>query len=197
MGLVAIFDKDHVYLVNPHTQDVALTGDRQPNKLWMIKIKPISNDQEQYAVQQANQTLPMKYCNAVSQQKLDSAGDRVEFFSRTFCSPAESALINAVAKKWIKIPVITVNVLKRYRHRLRTHQSAAGHLDQLHQNQRQDDALRALKQKVLNALDSTTMDVVKGPEDGVLHKSVRDILTERLTTYGTMTHAELHKIKLE
>ena len=63
--------------------------------------------------------------------------------------------------------------------------------------QRQDDALRALKQKVLNTLDSTTMDVVKDPEDGVLHKSVRDILMELLTTYGTMTHAELHKLKLE
>ena len=63
--------------------------------------------------------------------------------------------------------------------------------------QRQDDALRALKQKVLNTLDSTTMDVVKDPEDGVLHKSVRDVLTELLNTCGTMTHAELHKIKLE
>jgi len=72
--------------------------------------------------------------NAASAQILDTAGDRVEFFSRVFCSPAASTLINAVKKKWISFPGITANILKRHIKRLRTHESAAGHLDQVHQN---------------------------------------------------------------
>ena len=72
--------------------------------------------------------------NGASAQKLDTAGDRVEFFSRTFSSASESTIMNAVKKQWIRYPGITLDTLKRNRHRMRTHESAAGHLDQVHQN---------------------------------------------------------------
>jgi hypothetical protein len=42
--------------------------------------------------------------------------------------------MQAVMKGWIKYPGITSKILKRHRHRLRTHESAAGHLDQVDQN---------------------------------------------------------------
>ena len=72
--------------------------------------------------------------NAVSAQKLDSAGDRVEFWSRTFGSPAESTFITAMERGFIKPPGLTVLTVKRHKHRLRTRQAAAGHLDQVRQN---------------------------------------------------------------
>jgi len=169
-GLIAVFTAEAVYIVDVDKDNVVLSGDRDPiTKLWMIKLVPISNKEEQHAVSAASRTKTAVNCansivevqqkntknvdqlsgpektegkaalvqgqaNGASAQKLDNAGDRVEFFSRTFSSAAESTLMNAVKKKWIKFPGITSNVLKRHRQRLRTHESAAGHLDQVHQN---------------------------------------------------------------
>ena len=83
-----------------------------------------------------------------------------------FCSATESTLINAVAKKWISFPGITLNVLKRHRHRLRTPVSAAGHLDQVQQNQRRRhsknttkdtpvDVITHIIQREYNHMDAT------------------------------------------
>ena len=97
--------------------------------------------------------------NAISAQKLDCAGDKVEFFSRVFCSAAESTLINAVKKGWIRYPGITCKTLKRHRHRLRTHASAAGHLDQIHQNHKpahRADAVPASEDKDLAKINIVT-----------------------------------------
>ena len=144
-GLIAVFTADNVYLVDTDTGTVVLTGDRDPDtRLWMIAIHPISAAQEKNALNQAQKihnaaftspaAVPVVQANGASAQKLDNAGDRVEFFSRTFSSAAESTLINAVKKNWIQFPGISLATLKRNRHRLRTHESAAGHLDQVHQN---------------------------------------------------------------
>jgi len=147
-GLIAVFTSENVYLVDTDTGTVVLTGDRDPEtRLWMIAIHPISPEQEKNALNQAQKihnaafTSPPdcsaavpESANGASAQKLDNSGDRVEFFSRTFSSAAESTLINAVKKKWIQYPGITLAILQRNRHRLRTHESAAGHLDQVHQN---------------------------------------------------------------
>jgi hypothetical protein len=161
IGLTAVFTKTAVYMVDTDADEVVLTGRRdKATRLWMIALTPISPREEHNAVKRANvvkrkhpdkQKLPKIHlkkaatdsrtqtqqdqCNAACKQTLDTAGDRVEYFSRVFCSPAESTLINAVKKGWIQYPHITANVLKRHRHRLRTHESAAGHLDQVHQNQ--------------------------------------------------------------
>ena len=138
LGLTAIFDKTAVYIVNTTDKEVILTGKRDPQtKLWMIAIDPITPQQEQQAVLQAIQyETQLHQANALSHQKFDNAGDRVEFFSRIFCSATESTLINAVKKGWIKYPGITVRTLQRHKHRLRTPTSAAGHLDQTQQNRR-------------------------------------------------------------
>jgi hypothetical protein len=152
-------------MVDTDADEVVLTGRRdKATRLWMIALTPISPREEHNAVKRANvvkrkhpdkQKLPKIHlkkaatdsrtqtqqdqCNAACKQTLDTAGDRVEYFSRVFCSPAESTLINAVKKGWIQYPHITANVLKRHRHRLRTHESAAGHLDQVHQNHASTD----------------------------------------------------------
>ena len=160
-GLIAVFDKDRVYIVDLDSETVVLTGERDAHtRLWMIALKPIQPNEEKQAVKSAAQiaastvvkhksntkkqsTSPQHISpaqktsgkiNKLSEQKHDSVGDRVEFFSRTFCSPAESSLMEAVKKQWIRFPGISYKVLKRHRHRLRTHESAAGHLDQVHQN---------------------------------------------------------------
>jgi hypothetical protein len=78
--------------------------------------------------------LTIPQVNAISQQKLDTAGDRVEFLSRTFGSPAESTLITALEKGYFQFPGVTLRTVKHNRHRLRTPESAAGHLDQARQN---------------------------------------------------------------
>ena len=58
-GLIAIYDKEYVYIVNLETNDVVLTGIRDPStKLWMIAIKPITQTQEHMAVHQAQTTSP-------------------------------------------------------------------------------------------------------------------------------------------
>ena len=168
-GLIAIFDKEAVYIVDVDRNEVVLTGIRdEKTRLWMIAMQPISHHDEKSAIKAANIAYEKSasvggsyisaqefhsvhdegdveqsendprdlasFANAASTQKLDTAGDRVEFFSRVFCSAAESTLINAVTKSWIKFPGITAQTLKRHRHRMRTHESAAGHLDQVHQN---------------------------------------------------------------
>ena len=138
--LTAVFTKEAVYIVDTAEDTVILTGHRDTiTRLWMIALEPITNSQEQQAITTAHQNKQstqqkLLTANKASAQPLDTAGDRVEFFSRTFCSPVESTLINAVQKRWIKYPGITANILKRHRKRLRTHESAAGHLDQAHQN---------------------------------------------------------------
>ena len=147
-GLVAVFTADMVYLVDADNGTVVLTGNRDPvTRLWMIALKPITAKQEKKALYEAQKvhdtpagsaleraTTTPQLANGASVQKLDTSGDRVEFFSRTFSSAAESTLMNAVKKQWIRFPGITLATLKRNRHRLRTHESAAGHLDQVHQN---------------------------------------------------------------
>ena len=168
-GLIAVFTKDAVFIVDVEAQTVILTGNRDAEtRLWMIALRPITPSQEDSAIAAANaislqhpngQQFDHKHAqqetekkmkktkkitsphqiNKASMQTLDTAGDRVEFFSRVFCSPAESTLINAVTKRWIQFPGITANVLKRHRKRLRTHESAAGHLDQVHQNHHRRD----------------------------------------------------------
>ena len=150
LGLKAVFDKTAVYIVNTECEEIVLSGTRDPDtRLWMIALQPITRTQENWAINAANivadtefmaeqKSLPAQaaHINAISEQKLDTAGDRVEHFSRVFCSAAESTLIKAVSQNWIRYPGITGNVLKRHRHRLRTHESAAGHLDQVQQNQK-------------------------------------------------------------
>ena len=175
IGLHAIFDKNKVYIVDPQSQAVVLTGDRDPiTKLWMIALKPITEAEEKSAVRTANScrqqtqkiTSPdsektqksKQKINSVSAQNLDTAGDRVEFFSRVFCSAAESTLLNAVKKGWIKFPGITLNILKRHRHRLRTHEAAAGHLDQTHQNHAQP------RRQISDATSSSSTTTQEGPE---------------------------------
>jgi hypothetical protein len=164
VGLVAVFDKHKVYIVDPESDAVVLTGNRDTHtRLWMIALTPITPVEEKNAVcaaqkkaialaahaKQVPQHAKTVDCaggitrpeektegkaNNVSEQKSDTVGDRVEFFGRIFCSAAETTLMEAVKKRWIKFPGITSKVLKRHRHRLRTHESAAGHLDQVHQN---------------------------------------------------------------
>lgn len=160
-GLTAVFTKNAVFIVDTEANNVILTGLRdRKTRLWMIALRPITPQEEKSAIATANainmnqtagqnsnhqQPSPPKRkvenlkktthrINKASTQILDTAGDRVEFFSRVFCSPAESTIINAVTKRWIQFPGITANILKRHRKRLRTHESAAGHLDQIHQN---------------------------------------------------------------
>jgi hypothetical protein len=105
----------------------------------MIQLSPITQGEEKKACSAAatSKNSPRKTpyrANNVSAQQLDTVGDRVEFFSRTFASAAETTLFQAVKKRWIKFPGITAKILRRHKHRLRTHSSAAGHLDQVHQN---------------------------------------------------------------
>ena len=135
-GLVAVFDKNKVFIVDPDQKSVVLTGTRnQKTRLWMIQMKPISATEENTACAAAevSKNAP-RVSNNVSAQQHDTVGDRVEFFSRTFASAAETTLFNAVKKRWIKFPGITTKILRRHRHRMRTHEVAAGHLDQVHQN---------------------------------------------------------------
>ena len=138
IGLTTIFTKDGAYVVDTDRQEVVLTGRRDPKtRLYMIALKPITETENTHAINQAMASIQQQHENAInaaSTQILDTAGDRVEFFSRVFCSAAESTLIQAVKKRWIVFPGITANILKRHRRRLRTHESAAGHLDQAHQN---------------------------------------------------------------
>ena len=140
IGLTTIFTKYGAYVVDTDSEEVVLTGRRDPTtRLYMIALKPITEDENTHAINQALKSTqhPQQathVINAASTQILDTAGDRVEFFSRVFCSAAESTLIKAVKKKWVVFPGITANILKRHRRRLRTHESAAGHLDQVHQN---------------------------------------------------------------
>ena len=43
-GLVAIFDKTRVYIVDPDQKTVVLTGNRNPKtRLWMIEMAPITD----------------------------------------------------------------------------------------------------------------------------------------------------------
>lgn len=139
-GLVAVFDKNKVFIVDPNQKSVVLTGNRdQKTRLWMIQLSPITQGEEKKACSAAatSKNSPRKTpyrANNVSAQQLDTVGDRVEFFSRTFASAAETTLFQAVKKRWIKFPGITAKILRRHKHRLRTHSSAAGHLDQVHQN---------------------------------------------------------------
>ena len=163
-GLTAVFTADSVYIVDAENEVVVLSGERDPDtRLWMIALKPITAEQERHAINSATatviraqktrgkadgQTPDQGLMNAASVQQCDTAGDRVEFFSRTFASAAESTLMNAVKKKWIKFPGITSRVLTRHRHRLRTHESAAGHLDQVHQNHR--PAIRNTSSDIIN-----------------------------------------------
>jgi len=133
---VAIFDKTRVYIVDPDQKTVVLTGNRNPKtRLWMIEMAPITAVEHEKAAQRAAQATNMPHqINNLSAQQHDTVGDRVEFFSRTFASAAETTLFEAVNKGWIKFPGITTKILRRHKHRLRTHASAAGHLDQVHQN---------------------------------------------------------------
>jgi hypothetical protein len=136
-GLVAIFDKTRVYIVDPEQKTVVLTGNRNAKtRLWMIELAPITAAEHDKAAHRAAraQNMPQQQVNNLSAQQLDTVGDRVEFFSRTFASAAETTLYEAVKKRWIKFPGITAKILRRHKHRLRTHASAAGHLDQVHQN---------------------------------------------------------------
>ena len=168
-GLIAVFTKTAVFIVDIEAQQVILTGRRDAKtRLWMIALRPITAPEKKTAIARANaicrehpnghdlrtppphtstaeqtkktikNTSPHRI-NKASLQALDTAGDRVEFFSRVFCSPVETTLINAVTKGWIQFPGITANILKRHRKRLRTHESAAGHLDQVHQNHHRRD----------------------------------------------------------
>ena len=135
----------------------------------MIALTPITPEQEKAALTAA-QHMPAKaettqqpasYMNATSIQKLDTAGDRVEFFSRVFSSPAESTILRAVKKGWIRFPGIADRILRRHKHRLRTPESAAGHLDQVQQNQkrqeRQDNPPKlAAKEHTLQHIDIVT-----------------------------------------
>ena len=148
MGLLAIYTSEAVYIINPDFNEVVLTGTRDADtRLWMIALTPITLEQEKAALTAA-QHMPAKdettqkpasYMNATSIQKLDTAGDRVEFFSRVFSSPAESTILRAVKKRWIRFPGITDRILRRHKHRLRTPESAAGHLDQVQQNQQRQE----------------------------------------------------------
>lgn len=146
-GLTAVFTANAVYIVDADNEVVVLSGERDPTtRLWMIALTPITPKNEHIALRQAqaavwkksrNSTPPVSdqgQANGASVQKLDNSGDRVEFFSRVFSSMAEPTIMQAIKRNWIKFPGITLRILKQQRHRLRTHESAAGHLDQVHQN---------------------------------------------------------------
>jgi hypothetical protein len=162
IGLVTVFDAEAAYVVDKTSKEVVLTGVRDEHtRLWMIKLSPITPQEEHRAINEAmrSRNKCVTYIrtkntnskksensdffslvkksgnsNAACQQTLDSAGDRVEFFGRVFCSATESTLMQAVKKRWIEYPGITPAILKRHQKRLRTHENAAGHLDQVHQN---------------------------------------------------------------
>lgn len=158
MGLVAVFDNKSVYIVDVDNNTIVLTGHRDAKtKLWMIALQPITPDEERSALLAAQATEHKHICNATCAPTIDTAGDRVELFSRTFCSPAESTIINAVKKKWIRYPGINIHTLKRQRRRLRTHESAAGHLDQVYQNRTSTQTPCNLHSKKQNVASNQSM----------------------------------------
>ena len=126
-GCTAIYTADVVKIKDQWGAQI-LTGFRDAlTRLWMIDVAKHSP---------APPSMPRAPAaiNAVSQQPLDTVGDRVEFLSRTFGSPAESTLLEALDKGYFTFPGVTARTARRYRHRLRTPESAAGHLDQVRQN---------------------------------------------------------------
>jgi hypothetical protein len=150
-GYIAVYTKSKVSILDQNTGNTLLEGFRDNNsRLWMIdlisKKEEIllergnigSNRRNESALSDTNlisrDILTIPRANAISQQKLDIAGDRVEFLSRTFGSPAESTLVTALEKGYFHFPGITLRTVKRHRNRLRTPESAAGHLDQARQN---------------------------------------------------------------
>jgi hypothetical protein len=93
-GLIAVFIANMVHLVvpisNKEEQHAVITASRTTTAVncanSIVKVKK----------NRGKTSLAQGQANGASAQKLDNAGDRVEFFSRTFSSAAESTLMNAV-----------------------------------------------------------------------------------------------------
>ena len=103
-GLIAVFDKQKVSIVDPVAESVVLTGDRDSRtRLWMIALKPITPTAEKNAVCAAKKKALLAAAhavknpatllepgnevgnaNTVSEQKSDTVGDRVEFSAASF-----------------------------------------------------------------------------------------------------------------
>ena len=122
-GLKVLFEATHVRLLRLDGTEVLAKARDPYSGLWFIDLEDFKGN--------TPSSEPMLH-TAAPAVRLTSTDDHIDFWHKTFGSPAIDTFTHAVDRGWIKIPGITATLLRRHPpHSLNT---SLGHLTATRQN---------------------------------------------------------------
>ncbi len=120
LGLDVLFDQCFVRLIRKSDKFEVFQGSRDSTSgLWFIDLAKLQESAtlSSTAVTPCSAPIvdPTQYLHiAAPAIRLTTADDTIDFWHKTFGSPAVSTFIDAISKGWIKLPGITAALVRRH-----------------------------------------------------------------------------------